>query len=131
LVYDSKQEGGAMGSVYYTFTFHNGGPVSCTVQGSPELTYVDTGGTARKIPTEHGPDGAAVLVAPGAAVQLVTHEVNGYGGYQTDAPECAHPATYRQVAVMLSDGPVSLRADGTMSVQCGSITVESWSRPGP
>ena len=119
-----------MGSVYYTYTFHNGGPVSCTVQGSPELTYVDTGGTVRKIPTEHGSAGSAVLVAPGAAVQLVTHEVNGYGGYPPGAPECAHPATYRQVAVMLPDGPVSLRSDGTMSVQCGSITVESWNRPG-
>ena len=131
LVYDSMRGEGAAGTAYYTFRFHNGGSVSCTVQGSPELTYVDTGGTTHAIPVLHGPAGALVLLAPGEAAQLVTHHINGYGGFSTGAPECAHPATYHQVAVVVADGSVSLRLDGTMSVQCGSITVESWSRPTP
>jgi hypothetical protein len=60
----------------------------------------------------------------------VAHEINGYGGYQPGAPQCAHPATYRHVSVALPGGAVSLGADGTMSVQCGPITVGSWAAPG-
>jgi hypothetical protein len=129
LLYDSMRSEGAAGTVYYTFRFHNGGSVSCSVQGSPELTYVDTGGATHTIPVVHGPGGAAILLEPGQAAQLVTNEINGYGGYGQGAPECAHPVTYHQVGVVVAGGSVSLKSDGTMSVQCGSITVESWSRP--
>jgi hypothetical protein len=130
LVYDRMDAGGAMGSVYFTYTFHNGGSTSCVLQGSPDISYVDSGGARRSMPVEHTTDGQPVRLSPGEAVQLVTHEVDGYGGYQTGAPECAHPATYKQAAVVLPGGHVSLGADGTWSVQCGSITVGYWSRPG-
>jgi Protein of unknown function (DUF4232) len=129
LVYDSMRPGGAAGTAYFTFRFHNAGIVSCTVQGSPQLSYVDTGGRAVTMPADHTPGGDSVLLTPGAAVELETHETNGTGGYQPGAPECAHPATYRQVSVVLPGGPVSLRSDGTMSVQCGVITVGFWTKP--
>jgi hypothetical protein len=123
-----RQEGAA-GTVYFTFRFHNGGTVSCSVQGSPQMSYVDTSGVAVPMPADHTAGGDRVLLQAGDAVELVTHEINGYGGYQPGDPQCAHPATYRQVSVVLPGGSVSLKSDGTMSVQCGSITVGTWSKP--
>jgi hypothetical protein len=128
LVYDSALPQGAMGTAITDYTFHNGGSVACTVHGLPELSYVDSGRVAT-VPLLPGPVGDPVLVQPGKKVTFNLSETNGYGGYSSGAPECAHPATYRQVSVVLPGGSVSLRSDGTLSVQCGGITVGSWSRP--
>jgi hypothetical protein len=131
LAYDSKRAEGAMGTAYSTFTFHNRGSVSCRVDGPPGLTYVDSHGATLPVPVNHDAAGGEVVVTPGNKVQFVSHEVNGYGGYAPGAPECAHPATYSHVAVVLPGGSVSLGSDGTWSVQCGMITVGSWAPPGP
>jgi hypothetical protein len=131
LAYDSKRAEGAMGTAYSTFTFHNSGSVSCRVDGPPGLTYVDSHGATLPVPVNHDAAGGEVVVTPGSKVQFVSHEVNGYGGYAPGAPECAHPATYNHVVVVLPGGSVSLGADGTWSVQCGMITVGSWAPPGP
>jgi hypothetical protein len=131
LRYDSAVSQGAMGTAFTDYTFHNGGSVACTVQGLPELSYVDDSGKTATVPLLPGPVGEPVLVQPGKQVVFNLSEINGHGGYAPGAPECAHPATYRQVSVVLPGGSVSLRSDGTLSVLCGGITVRSWSRPGP
>jgi hypothetical protein len=120
-----------MGTAITTYRFHNAGSVACTVEGLPQLSYVDDSGRAATVPLLHGTVGGPVLVQPGKQVIFDLSEVNGTGGYAPGAPECAHPATYRQVAVVLPGGSVSLRSDSTLSVQCGGITVNTWSRPGP
>jgi hypothetical protein len=131
LVYDRALSQGAAGTVFTDYTFHNAGTVACTVEGLPELSYVDGSGKAATVPLLHGTVGGSVLVQPGKQVKFTASETNGYGGYSSGSPECAHPATYRQVSVVLPGGSVSLRTDGTLSVLCGGITVNSWSRPGP
>jgi hypothetical protein len=70
-----------------------------------------------------------VLLLPGERVRFVAHEINGYGGYSPGAPQCAHPATYNHVAVVLPGGSVPLGSNATMSVQCGDITIGPWGRP--
>jgi len=130
IAYESARAEGAMGTAYFTYMFHNAGSQSCFVAGTPQLTYVDDHGATLTMPVQHDPVGGQVLLKPGDKAQFVMHHINGYGGYAPGAPECAHPATYRHVAVSLPGGSVSLGADGTMSVQCGSITLGSWSRPG-
>ena len=131
LAYDSALSQGAMGTAITTYRFHNAGSVACTVEGLPQLSYVDNSGRSATVPLLHGTVGGPVLVQPGKEVTFDLSETNGYGGYPTGAPECAHPATYRQVTVVLPGGSVSLRSNSTLSVQCGGITVNSWSRPGP
>jgi hypothetical protein len=118
-----------MGTASATYLFHNGGSVSCTVQGLPDLRYVNDAGATARVPVMHGPTGQPVLLQPGGRAQFVTTEVNGLGGYQPGAPQCANPATYRHVSVVLPGGPVSLGGDTTMSVQCGDITTNAWERP--
>jgi hypothetical protein len=128
LVYDSLSPEGAAGTVYTTYTFHNGGSAPCAVQGLPQLTYVDDHGATVSVPVQHDPSAGPVLLQPGGRAMFVAHEINGYGGYAPGAPQCAHPATYRHVAVVLMGGSVPLGPNGTMTVQCGDITVGPWGR---
>ena len=129
IAYESARAEGAAGTAYFTYFFHDAASRSCFVQGTPVLTYVDDHGATLTMPVQHDPVGGQVLLQPGDKVQFVMHHINGYGGYAPGAPQCAHPATYNHVAVSLPGGSVSLGADGTMSVQCGSITLGSWGRP--
>ena len=131
VVYDTVRGEGAAGTAYFTYTFHNGGGVSCTVAGYPELTYVDSHGATASVPVRHDSTGGLLTLAPGDAVQFVAHHLNGLDGLGPSAPECAHPAMYEHMSVALPGGSVRLGANGTMSVQCGDITVGPWSRPGP
>ena len=101
------------------------------MQGPPDLTYVDNSGSTLAVPVVHGTAEGVVLLQPGQAVVFHLSHANGYAGWDPGAPECAHPATYSNVKVVLPGGSVSLRSDGTITVLCGSITVNSWVRPGP
>jgi hypothetical protein len=99
--------------------------------GFPQLTYVDSHGVTASVPVRHESAGGSLTLAPGDLVQFVAHHVNGLGGFDPGAPECAHPATYEHMSVALPGGLVPMGANGTMSVQCGDITVGPWSRAGP
>jgi hypothetical protein len=126
LGFDQRTSGFAMGSVYFTFRFFYGGATACTLPQFPVLTYVDGQGRTATVPTKPDGAGGPVLVPVDGALEFVLHEVNGTGGYSPDSPECAHPATYHQVSVALSTGPVPLRSDDTLTVQCGDIWVGPW-----
>jgi hypothetical protein len=128
--YVSTFTGFAMGSAVTTYTVRNVGPVSCTLTGSPALRYLVAGGGDAEVPAGHA-QGGPLLVQAGAQADFAIETVNGYGGYQSDSPACAHPATYDHVSVVLSDGStVPLGADGRISLQCGSVQVGVWNQSG-
>jgi hypothetical protein len=127
LTFVNAQTDHAMGSAYRTYVLRNGGQVGCRLQHGPTLQYIASGGASADIPADYTSDGASVLVRPGGAVAFNTQMANGYGGYPPDSPACAHPATYRRVSVVLSDGSaVALGPDEVIFIQCGGISVSAW-----
>jgi hypothetical protein len=127
LAFVSASTGFAMGSAYTTYTVRNSGSAACTLQGSPRLRYAANGSTAT-IPAAYDTGGSAFAVQPGGSASFVLREPNGHGGYDPSGPECAHPATYHQVAAILDDGSaLPLGANATISIQCGQMEIAVWS----
>jgi len=118
---------GAMGSLYTTVSVTYRGGSGCRIASTPTLWYRTSAGRLVQMPTV--PDGgggpATVAVRTGQSLFFVVRTVGGYGGYDPTSPECAHPATYRQIQVRLGDGFLSLR-DWQLTVLCGKIWVRNW-----
>jgi hypothetical protein len=116
-------QGFAMGNLYTTYVVRNHATLACLLRGAPRLEQAD--GTP--VPSSYADGGDTVLVPPGGQASFVIHEVNGYGGYPPGSPECAHPATYRHLAVALTDRSILPLGDSELSVQCGGIDTAAWS----
>jgi hypothetical protein len=112
-----------MGNLYTTYVVRNHATLACLLRGAPRLEQAD--GTP--VPSSYADGGDTVLVPPGGQASFVIHEVNGYGGYPPGSPECAHPATYRHLAVALTDGSILPLGDNELSVQCGGLDTAAWS----
>jgi hypothetical protein len=121
LAFVQSGQGGAMGSLYITYVVRNQSAVGCQLSGAPRLR-ADSGA----VPSTYAGGGDTVLVPPGGQASFVVREVDGYGGYGPGSPQCAHPATYRHLAVELSDGSALPLGDSTLSVQCGEIDTAVW-----
>jgi Domain of unknown function (DUF4232) len=116
LQYRDFNEGLGAGSRYVTYRFF--GAATCHLEGAPSLTYFDGSGRA-PIAAGHAGDPTELTVHPGDAVSFTIQLVDGYGGYSTDAPECASTVDYQQLAVVLPDGSsIPLTGASDLTVQC-------------
>ena len=119
-----------MGSAYTTVTVTNHGS-ACTLSGRPVLYYTRSDGHIATIPfVRIAPTGRPtnVTVGRGQSANFVVRTPNGYSGYGPGSPECAHPATYRNVAIGVGTGRVALH-DFTLTVQCVGVTLWNfWAR---
>jgi Protein of unknown function (DUF4232) len=123
----SVQSDGAMGSMYTTVSVVYRGPATCRIASTPTLRYRTAAGLLVPLPTVPEGDGpATVRLRTDRSVFFVVRTVSGYGGYDPTSPECAHPATYRQIQVRLGEGYLSLR-EWQLNVLCGKIWVRNWS----
>jgi hypothetical protein len=114
-----------MGSTIVTIALRNSASTPCQLQGPPELT---AGGAA--VPTKPDCCATPVMVPAGGEVGFDLRYPNGVSGYSPSGPACAHPATYRDLLVVLLDGSsVRLAANLTLNVQCGDIRVAGWRLP--
>lgn len=123
------RSGGAMGSIGYDVVVRNTGSTACRLSGVPDLHYHRADGGAGVVPHAPAPDGPPVLVAPSATALLLMHHTNGYGGYATDSPECAHPATYRGIWIVIGGNRLDL-SGLTLEVLCGELSVLGWEQGG-
>jgi hypothetical protein len=134
---------GAHGIASVTVAVRNSGAVSCTLTGAPRLRYVTDGGASAEVPAQYVQGGGPVLVQPGGQALFNVSWINGYAGFQPGSPQCAHPAQYGHLSVVLNDGsvvplsvissvyaPPTSPASAVIAIQCGSIEVSSWSASG-
>jgi hypothetical protein len=129
LQYSNETRGAASGSVVVRYTLVMVGPSACRLDETPVLTYSD-GSTRAAIALV--PDGAPteVVVGPDDKVEFTVQTVNGYGGYSTDAPQCATTRVYHQLGLLMPDGgTVPLTGAADLTIQClggdgqlGSVT---------
>lgn len=131
LAYQAQYPGAAAGNYYDSVALVNRGSGGCQLAGLPSLFYTDGSGTVRPVPTvPETTGGAPYTVAPGGSVQFTIHTANGYGGFDSTSPQCAHPMTYRGLSVEVSGGRVPL-GDVTIDVKCGDIMLLGWGAPTP
>jgi hypothetical protein len=122
------QGNGAMGHIGYPIVVTNTTGSACTLSGAtPVVLYRTAGGATATLPTKAAePAAADYTLAPGARARTLIYIVNGYGGFDPSAPECAHPATYHNLSVQLKNGDAVAVAGFTLDVKCGDILVYNW-----
>jgi hypothetical protein len=117
---------GAMGSRFTTFKVRNHSSVSCRLHGAPWVRYRRSDGSTATLPATYEP-GGSVLVPAGGTAGFPVQEPDGFGGYDPHGPQCAHPATYHHLAIVLPGGStLALGLNGTLSIQCGKFDVRIW-----
>jgi hypothetical protein len=125
----SIQADGGGGSAYQTVTVTSHRTTACRLPSYPALSYTDPGGVVHPLPTKTpGAAPAPMLVQPGARASFTIRTVNAYGGYDPTSPACAHPATYRNIAIRFDSGRLALTGL-TLDVLCGDIDLAAWSPP--
>jgi hypothetical protein len=118
LQYIGQDAGAASGRLALSHTFRMVRASACRLDGAPVLTYFDGSGRAT-LDASHLGDSTWVAVGLGDEVGFTIQIVNGYGGYPTDAPECASITIYEQLAVALPDNSsVPLTGATDLAVQC-------------
>ncbi len=122
LTFVTRRDEGAMGSAYTTFVLRNATGSACRLTGPPDLRHGTAGAPAGTFAGQT----TTVVVPAHAMVEFATRRTNGYGGYQPGDPACAHPATYAQLSLRLPDASSVELGTGTITVQCGSLTVMEW-----
>lgn len=122
------QASGAMGHVGYPVVVTNTTGTACKLSGAtPVVLYRTSGGATATLPTKPAESPAADYpLAPGARARTLLYTVNGYGGYDPSSPECAHPATYRDLSVQLKNGDGVALTGFVLDVKCGDILVYNW-----
>lgn len=118
---------GAMGSAYLVLAITNAGG-DCTL-GTPTLWGL-SGGKVVKVP-QHAEGGGTVTVAAGRVATLSIRTVDGYGGYASGAPQCAHPATYTDLQLEWAPGTPRYHTGSTLTVTCEDATVSAWDVSAP
>jgi uncharacterized protein DUF4232 len=123
--------GAAAGTAYTSIEVINASTAPCSVGGYPTVEYVDPDTHDKKaVPLDHdtttGTSTAPVTLLPGEAGRFTMRRTNGYGGYPSTAPECAHPHTYNNLDLKMPDGSRYDLGGLDISVQCGTITVVPW-----
>jgi hypothetical protein len=122
LVFLHSGQGFGMGSLFITYVVRNSGALACQLRGAPHLLA-----DGAPVTSTYADGGDTVLVPSGGQASFMIREANGYGGYDPGSPECAHPATYRNLAVVLANGSTVALGDSQILVQCGGIDTAVWS----
>lgn len=117
-----------MGTIGHEIVVTNTGGRPCSLLGDPaKLVYRGPGGKTTALPTR--PTGERVadpVLKPGDPAVATVMTVNGFGGYDPAAAECAHPAVYRNLAVRLSGDSLLPLPGLVLDVKCGDIHVSRW-----
>ncbi len=119
------QSGGAAGTAGYTIDLTNHGSTKCTLPAIPKLYYTTTGGSIRAIPVTSVPGSTSLALPPGRTAETNVLTVDGYGGYATDSPHCAHPVVYRGISLAVADGRIAL-PHFELDVTCDGVRVAGW-----
>lgn len=104
-------------------TLINVGSTSCRVAGFPQLWHTEPGRAPALVPTGTGAGEPSVTLAPRATAQALFSWTDGYGGYASTAPECAHPSHYHDLSFGIGTRKVSISVSG-IDVQCGSVSAQ-------
>jgi hypothetical protein len=129
LVLDSIDDGAAAGTRGEAVTVTNHRTTPCRLPAFPSLVYTDPAGATHPLPAStSSPEPPAMVVPPGGRAQFSILFVNGYGGYDPTAPECAHPVTYRNIAIKFGTGRLALTGL-TLDIKCGGISLLGWAPP--
>jgi hypothetical protein len=119
------------GSYYDSIVLVNHSAGACQLAGYPNLSYTDASGTTKPVPTvPEASAGPPYTLAAGGQVQFTIHTANGYSGYSSTSPQCAHPMVYRGLSVQVSGGLVPLPNVG-IDLKCGDIRLSAWGAPQP
>jgi hypothetical protein len=131
LAYQAQFPGAGAGNYYDSIVLVNHGAGACQLAGYPSLYYTDASGAAKLVPTvPETSAGPPYIVAAGGQVQFTIHTPNGYSGYSSTSPQCAHPMTYHGLSVEVSAGRVPL-PDVGIDLKCGDIRLTAWGAPQP
>lgn len=121
----------ASGSAYLHIIVTNTSGHDCTLHGAATI-WGKRGGQLVKIPQSvviTGQPDTATLLA-GDVAWLSVETVNGYGGYPTNAPACAHPTSYQDLELDLGAG-IRYHTGAALTVTCGSPAVFPWEAAAP
>lgn len=119
------QAGAAAGTAGYTIQLTNQGRTTCTLSATPKLYYTTAAGTVRAMPLTAVPDAKPLALPAGRIAETNVLVVDGYGGYATSSPHCAHPVVYRGISIELGDGRLAL-PQFELDVTCDGVRVSGW-----
>jgi hypothetical protein len=119
------QAGAAAGTAGYTIQLTNHGSRTCTLSATPKLYYTTSAGTVHVIPVTPVPGVKPLALPAGRIAETNVLTVDGYGGYATDSPHCAHPVVYRGISIGVGDGRVAL-PHFELDVTCDGVRVSGW-----
>lgn len=121
---------GAMGHLGYPIIVINTTGTACKLPGgTPVVLYRTSNGTTALLPTKPAQPGTPApdyTLAAGMRARTALYTINGYGGYSSSGPECAHPATYHDLSVKLKGGDAVALTGFVLDVKCGDIQVYNW-----
>jgi Protein of unknown function (DUF4232) len=117
--------GAAAGTAGYTIQLTNHARTTCTLPANPKLYYTSTAGTVHAIPVTPMPGAEAFALAAGRTAETNVLTVDGYGGYPTDSPHCAHPIVYRGISLQVGNGRVAL-PQFELDVICDGVRLAGW-----
>ncbi|WP_194910099.1 DUF4232 domain-containing protein [Catenulispora rubra] len=109
----------AGGSLGITVTFTNQSTTTCRLDDSVTLWSAEPKLPPTRVPTTPSGNPAPVL-APGAKGTARIEWTDGYGGYQSSAPECNQPKHYHGLFIV--EGGARFPLPGiTLDVLCGGV----------
>lgn len=122
-----------MGTVYQSVIVRNTSAAPCRLSTLPVLYYDTPAGARQPVPATYDiPTQAPVLLAPGRYARFMVATVNG-NPYGPSASQCASPADYKGLSVVLSGsvlfpGAELMLPGFEVSLQCDGVRVRPWQR---
>jgi hypothetical protein len=92
---------------------------------NPKLYYTSSAGTVHAIPVTPTPGAVPLALAAGRAAETNVLTVDGYGGYPTDSPHCAHRIVYRGISLQVGNARLAL-PHFELDVTCDGVRVAGW-----
>lgn len=123
---------GAAGHIAWVVTVANTGRRPCALLGDPAVVvFTDAAGHLVTLPTERSvrPPSGSTLLAPGQRAEMALYMVNGYGGYDPSAPQCAHPVVYRNLSAKIGRTGLLPLTGLVIDLKCDGITAYDWAVP--
>lgn len=123
---------GAAGHIAWVVTVANTGRRPCALLGDPAVVvFTDAAGHLVTVPTDREvrPPSGSTLLAPGQRAEMALYMVNGYGGYDPSAPQCAHPVVYRNLSTRIGRTGLLPLTGLVIDLKCDGITAYDWAVP--
>lgn len=114
--------GVAAGSLGLRVVITNQSRSACEVSGFPVLWFTNPGKVPAVLPVSPGADPQTIVLGPGGQAEALLSWTNGYGGYQSAAPECHQKRQYQDLALAIGAGRIPVPG-ATIEVVCGDISV--------